>query len=62
MKAFEEWWDTYSYYAELNEAGIAKETSKDTWKAALEHFNNLFLNGEHPLDVITEMQKELENE
>ena len=39
-----------------------EDAARDAWRAALEHYNKLFLDGMHPQDVIFEMQKELENE
>ena len=45
-------WDEYTYY----------QGAEEGWKAALEHFNGLFLDSMHPQDVVFAMQRELEDE
>jgi len=66
MKAFNKWYEDYSYHAEDHEFHDPSEVTKDAWRAALEWLNNkaVKLNfSEKGLDICTlqdALQKELE--
>ena len=40
MKAFNKWYEDYSYHAEDHEFHDPSEVTKDAWRAALEWLNN----------------------
>lgn len=60
MKNFEKWWKRGMY--DVNKVPYAddKMFAKIMWEAALKWANELYLDSMHPLDVIFEIQKELE--
>lgn len=64
MKEFERQFgrEPIFYRISSNTEWIDWSERRKGWKAALEHFNKLFLESMHPQDVIFAMQEELEGE
>ena len=65
MQAFDKWRRQFKSYKgqilnDNRDGWVTAPTEEMIWRAALEHFNKLFLDGTHPQDVIFAMQKELE--
>ena len=41
MKSFADWYDEYSYWAEIDEAGLPQQIAKDAWGARDEQIKEL---------------------